>query len=145
MKYLAVALLTTLVSAEAFSQVRHPRTPDYDYDYDRYEPRRDTYEPRRDTYEPRYEPRRNYDPRYEAPRYETGYSNLTCYYGDLVRNHRHVIRSFNHNQRCELALSQVQSTGRFCDGRSMFDMRGRLVKNYRHTVLCHARLNLLAK
>jgi len=166
MKFFAVALVTTLLSAEAFSQVRpgrgnyeegrggrygrHVPAPDYN-EYEDYNDGRPGYNDGRPGYNdgrPGYNDGR---PGYNDGR--PGYGRYTpvrtatyaCYGADLIRNNRRVVYSFNGNSRCNLALSQVMSSGKFCDGADMYDLRGNYLKTYRNRAFCHARIHLLGK
>jgi hypothetical protein len=126
MKFLAVALITTLVSAEAFSQTRPGRRNPGRNPAPRHEPGPGRYNPI--PAPGRYNPAPSRGPVY------------SCYYSDMYKNNRRLVHRFNYSQECKLALQNVVRSGRFCDGNDMFDMNGRFLNSYRNTILCQARI-----
>lgn len=118
MKFLAVAFVATLLSAEAFSQSRPGRhNPDRNPTPGRTNPGR-------------YNPTPNRRP------------SFSCHNRDLYKNNFRFVHRFNFNRECGIALKEIANSGKFCDNYEMFDLNGRFLRSYRNSISCHSRLIL---
>lgn len=82
-------------------------------------------------------------PRYPmpAPRRPMPMNRMTCSYADLYRGYN-LVHRFSTNSNCLRAIQNIQVTGKFCSGGTMYNYRGNVVERYYSNKLCRLALAL---